>query len=172
MTRKGDKLTMHMPSACLLFPKASIDDAATQVIHPLPLYDVIKDKLSACRRSQLTWRQSAAWKGLFFSFVVQSSSLFVLHEFSLYLVFRVSCFCYLEWARPFLERPRGSLPRLACGHRSSPHFSGALWPAPAYGGGCRCRRISQSRMSAVETFQRCIHIYTPTQLFQWSQHRE
>lgn len=109
MTRKGDKLTTHMPSTCLLFPEASIDDAATQVVHPLPLYDVIKDKLPACRRSQLTWKHSPAWKGLFISFVVQSSSLFVLHGF---------CFILCVFLLPGMGE---TFSRAT--HRKSPTFS-------------------------------------------------
>lgn len=46
----------YAPRTNLLLPEASVDDAATQVVHPLPLDDVIKDELPACRRSQLTWR--------------------------------------------------------------------------------------------------------------------
>lgn len=48
---------MCKPKHNLLFPEASIYDAATQVVHPLPLNDVIKDELPASRRTQLAWRQ-------------------------------------------------------------------------------------------------------------------
>ena len=41
----------------LLFPEASVDDAAAEVVHPLPLDDVIEDELPGFGGSQLTWRQ-------------------------------------------------------------------------------------------------------------------
>jgi len=41
----------------LLFPEAPVDDAAAQVVHPLPLNDVIQDELTANGGSQLTWSQ-------------------------------------------------------------------------------------------------------------------
>lgn len=41
----------------LLFPEASVDDAAAEVVHPLPFDDVIEDELPGCGGAQLTWRQ-------------------------------------------------------------------------------------------------------------------
>lgn len=46
----------------LLFPEASVDDATTQVVHPLPLNDVIQDELPACWGTQLTWRERGKHK--------------------------------------------------------------------------------------------------------------
>lgn len=47
-----------MAHANLLLPEATINDAAAQVVYPLPLNDVIKDELLAYGRLELTWRQN------------------------------------------------------------------------------------------------------------------
>lgn len=40
----------------LLLPETPVDDAAAQVVDPLPLYHVIEDQLSGRGRAQETWR--------------------------------------------------------------------------------------------------------------------
>lgn len=85
-----------MAHANLLFPEATVNDAAAQVVYPLPLNDVIKDELLAYGRLELTWRQN---KRITFQHCDAGSQ------------WAVKTVCYLEQATPFLEPPTGSLRR-------------------------------------------------------------
>lgn len=52
------KAWINWAHANLLFLEPTVDDAAAQVVYPLPLDDVIKNELPAYGRLQLTWSHS------------------------------------------------------------------------------------------------------------------
>lgn len=140
----------------LLFPEASVDDAAAEVVHPLPLDDVIEDELPGCGGAQLTWRQKQ-WDCNVISAqrkCSQSTSSVFSAVSPLVFVFR-----YLEQVRPFPERPTGSLRRSASWHRSWLRSSAALWPAPVCGGGCR--RCTDKTTSQIHTWSLQSHSLYP-----------
>lgn len=124
--------------ADLLLPEASIDYAATQVVHPLPLNYIIQHQLSAHRRPQLTWEQKNKLIIHHTNFLRPETNIAPLQE---------SLGSYLEEGPVFPGLPTGSRQRWVSWRQSWCHFSEALWPVPVSSGDSHpCNDIIEMRI--------------------------